>query len=54
MKFFIFGKWISMWNFASKDARITMLPPNSRPPNLVSSQIHGFIPISWKFLIHGF
>ena len=31
----------------------TVLPPNSRPPNSLSSQIHGFIPISIKLLIRG-
>ena len=32
----------------------TVLPPNSRPPNSLSSQIHGFISISIKLLIHEF
>ena len=32
----------------------TVLLPNSRPPNSLSSQIHGFISISIKLLIHGF
>ena len=33
-----------------------MLPPNSRPPNSLSLQIHahGFISISKKLLIHGY
>ena len=31
-----------------------VLLPNSRPPNSLSSQIHGFISVSKKLLIHGF
>ena len=31
-----------------------VLPPNSRPPNSLSPQIHSFISISKKLLIHGF
>ena len=37
-----------IWNVVS------VLPPNSRPPNSLSPQIHGFISISIKLLIHGF
>ena len=32
----------------------TVLPPNSRLPNSRSLQIHGFVSISRKLLIHGF
>ena len=31
----------------------TVLPPNSRPPNSLSLQIHDFASITWIFLIHG-
>ena len=37
-----------------KKKQYTVLPPNSRPPNSRSSQIHGFVSISRKLLIHGF
>ena len=50
---------IALWNkrvhiILLKRGRGTVLPPNSRPPNSLSSQIHGFISISIKLLIHGF